>query len=128
MELLQVLRHGSDIPTADGTSQCHDFPFGFDALEDAFAETDQHGTRLVRRDAAVRQHGETDAHQASDQVTGHSRRGVIEHFVIGLKEDAATGIDYLSDLAETRNDIDALFGAGNDIGKFDFPRMVFAVR
>jgi hypothetical protein len=84
MELLQVLRHGRDIPTTDGASQRHDFPLGFDALEDAFAETNQHGTRLVRRYAAVREHGETDAHQARNQVAGHGRSGVVEHFVLGL--------------------------------------------
>ena len=56
MELLQVLRHGSGIAATNRARQRHDFPFGFDALEHAFAETDQHGTRLVRRYAAVRQH------------------------------------------------------------------------
>jgi hypothetical protein len=84
MELLQVLRDGRGIPAADGASQRHDFPVGFDALEDAFAESDQHGTRLVRRYAAVREHGETDAHQARNQVAGHGCSGVVEHFVLGL--------------------------------------------
>src|SRR5215813_12653135 len=84
MELLQVLRHGSGIPATDRASERHDFPLGFNALEHAFTETDQHGTRLVRRNAAVRQHGETDAHQTSNQVAGHGRSGVVEHFVLGL--------------------------------------------
>jgi hypothetical protein len=84
MELRQVLRHGSDIPATDRASQRHDFPLSFDTLEHAFAETDQHGTRLVRRYATVREHGETDAHQARNQVAGHGRSGVVEHFVLGL--------------------------------------------
>jgi hypothetical protein len=82
--LLQVLRHDSDITATDRASQRHDFPLGFDALEHAFAETDQHGTRLVRRYAAVREHGETEAHEARNQVAGHGCRGVVEHFVLGL--------------------------------------------
>ena len=79
-----MLRHGSSIPAADRASQRHNFPLGFDALEHAFAETDQHGTRLVRRHAAVREHGETEAHQARNQVAGHGCSGVVEHFVLGL--------------------------------------------
>jgi hypothetical protein len=84
MELLQVLRHGSGIPATNGASQRYDLPLGFDALEHAFTETDQHGTRLVRRYAAVREHGETDAHQARNQVAGHGCSGVVENFVLGL--------------------------------------------
>src|SRR5205823_8263463 len=81
---LQMLRHGSGIPATDRASQRHDFPLGFDALEHAFAETDQHGTRLVRRNAAVREHGETDAHQARNQVAGHGCSGVVENFMLRL--------------------------------------------
>src|SRR5215813_1387508 len=84
MELLQVLRHGSGIPATDRASERHDFPLGFDALEHAFTETEQHGTRLVRRNAAVRQHGETDAHQTSNQVAGHGCSGVVKNFVLGF--------------------------------------------
>jgi len=79
-----VLRHGSGIPATDRASQRHDFPLGFDALEHAFTETDQHGTRLVRRNAAVRQYGETDTHQTSNQVAGYGCSGVVEHFVLGF--------------------------------------------
>src|SRR5438270_504144 len=79
-----MLRHGSSIPTADRASQRHNFPLGFDALEHAFAETDQHGTRLIRRHAAVREHRETEAHQARNQVAGHGCSGVVEHFMLGL--------------------------------------------
>jgi hypothetical protein len=97
MELRQVLRHGSDIPATDRASQRHDFPLGFDALEDAFAETNQHGTRLVRRYAAVREHGETDAHQARNQVAGHGCSGVVEHFVFGLDlTDVTAKVTYQS--------------------------------
>jgi hypothetical protein len=81
--LLQVLRYDSGIPATNRASQRHDFPVGFDALEHTFAETDQHGTRLVRRNAAVREHGETDAHQTRNQVAGYGRSGVVEHFVLG---------------------------------------------
>jgi hypothetical protein len=45
---------------------------------------DQHSTRLVRGNAAVREHGETDAHQARNQVAGHGCSGVVENFVLGL--------------------------------------------
>jgi hypothetical protein len=82
--LLQVLRHGSGIPAADRASQGHDFPLSFDVLEHAFAETDQHSTRLVRCNAAMREHGETEAHQARNQVAGHGCSGVVENFVLGL--------------------------------------------
>jgi len=82
--LLQVLRHGSGIPTTDRASQGHDFAFDFDALEHAFAETDQHSTRLVRRNTTVREQGETDAHQACYEITSHGCSGVVENFVLGL--------------------------------------------
>jgi hypothetical protein len=45
---------------------------------------DQHSTRLVRGNAAVREHGETDAHQARNEVAGHGCSGVVENFVLGL--------------------------------------------
>jgi hypothetical protein len=97
MDLLQVLRHGSGIPATDGAGQRHNFPLGFDALEHAFTETDQHGTRLIRRYAAVRQHGEADAHQARNQVAGHGGSGVVEHFVLGLDlTDVTTQVTYQS--------------------------------
>jgi hypothetical protein len=82
--LLQVLCHGSSIAATDGTSQRHDFSLGFDALEYAFAETDQHGTPLIRCHTTVRQHGETEAHQTRQQVASHCGSGVVEHFVLGL--------------------------------------------
>src|SRR5262249_20946180 len=53
-------------------------------LEHTFAETDQHGTRLVRCNTAMREHGETDTHQARNQVAGHGCSGVVEDFVLGL--------------------------------------------
>src|SRR5215510_3779280 len=79
-----MLRYGSGIPATDRASEGHDFSLGFNALEYAFTETEQHGTRLVGRNAAVPQHGETDAHQASDQVAGYGCSGVVEHFVLGF--------------------------------------------
>lgn len=42
----------------------------------------------------------------------------------GLKEDPASGRQYAEDLAVTRQHIDRLFGAGVDIGEFDFPRVM----
>jgi hypothetical protein len=95
--LLQVLRHGSGIPAADGAGQRHDFPLGSNALEHTFAETDQHGTRLVRRYATVREHRETHAHQARNEVAGHGGGGVVEHFVLGLDlTDVTAQVTYQS--------------------------------
>ncbi|MBU0582915.1 MAG: hypothetical protein KKB66_08170 [Alphaproteobacteria bacterium] len=42
----------------------------------------------------------------------------------GVTTDAATGKKYVADLAETRADIEALFGPGVDLGDFDFPRVM----
>jgi hypothetical protein len=82
--LLQVRGYCSGIPTTDGPGQGRDFPLGFDALEHAFAETNKHGTCLFRRNAAVCEHGETDAHQACEQVPRDSGGSVVENFVLGL--------------------------------------------
>jgi hypothetical protein len=95
--LLQVLRHGSDIPATDRPSQRHDFPFGFDALEHAFTEMDQHSTRLVRRNTTVREQGETDTHQACNEIAGHGCSGVVENFVLGLDlTDVTVKVTYQS--------------------------------
>jgi hypothetical protein len=82
--LLQVRRYGRDISTTDGPGQGRDFPLVFDALEHAFAKTNKHGTGLGRRNAAVGEHSETDAHQACDQVTRDGCSRVVENFVLGL--------------------------------------------
>jgi hypothetical protein len=82
--LLQVRRYGRDISTTDGPGQGRDFPLVFDALEHAFAKTNKHGTGLGRRNAAVGEHGETDAHQACDQVASDGGSSVVENFVLGL--------------------------------------------
>jgi len=82
--LLQVRSYGRNISATDGSGQGRDFPLVFDALEHAFAKTNKHGTGLDRRNAAVGEHGETDAHQTCDQVTRDGCSRVIENFVLGL--------------------------------------------
>ena len=94
----------------------------------------------MRIHAAIITHPDTDHYFGFDTIFAASQKFGFDHIyhnglaerpapgqfekLGGLKEDAATGIDYLTDLAETRNDIDALFGAGIDIGNFDFPRVM----
>ncbi len=42
----------------------------------------------------------------------------------GLKKDPANGISYISDVAIDTDDIKRLFGAGIDIGDFEFPKVM----
>jgi hypothetical protein len=118
MELLQVLHHGSDISTTDRAGQRYDLPLRFEALEYAFAEPDQHGTRLVRRYAAVCQHGETDTHQARNQVTGHGCSSVVEDFVLGLDlTDMTAEVTYQAagDVLRGRIPLDTPVNAAEDL-------------
>jgi hypothetical protein len=92
--------------------------------------------------AAIMTHPDTDHYFGFDTIFAASQKfgfdvvyhnGLAERPVNGqfeklggLKHDAASGINYLTDLAETRDDMETLFGATVDIKNFDFPRVMRA--